>query len=588
MSKYTVINYTVETILTYIKQDEIVVPEIQRPFVWKSSQVRDLIDSLYNEYPTGYLIIWQNPNVRLKNGGSAVGKKILIDGQQRVTALMTAIVAKSILTENYEEKTIKIAFNPTATGDNEKFAVQTSAHIRSSSWLEDISELFKQTFSQRRFINKYLQDNPDADEDKVEAAIEKLINIKNSQLGVIVLDSNLDIDAVTEIFVRINSQGKRLNASDFAMSKIAADKSNGGNLLRKVIDYFCRLSIDATFYKTLEGSDSEFMNSEYVAKTAWVKSFSQSIYKPDYVDMLRVSFMKAFRRGKLKDLVSLLSGRDFVKRTFDSSIIEDSFKKLRAGVENFINEYNFRQFVLAIQSAGFIHGDLLTSKMTLDFAYTLYLLLHDDANIPKTEVKRLVQKWFVLSTLTGRYIASPESQMDRDLREIASKGFKRFFDENEAALLSETFWEVRLVQNFETTSTTSPYFLVYLAAQVFSADKALFSNSVKVSDLILSGGDIHHIFPKEYLKSNGITDRQRYNQIANYTYLDKPVNIVIGKKSPQEYFGEIAALKNYPQNLEENSVPPSVVTQTYEDYEDFLLNRRRLMADKVKRYYRKL
>ena len=588
MSKYTVINYTVETILTYIKQDEIVVPEIQRPFVWKSSQVRDLIDSLYNEYPTGYLIIWQNPNVRLKNGGLSVGKKILIDGQQRVTALITAIVAKSILTENYEEKTIKIAFNPTATGDNEKFAVQTSAHIKSSSWIEDISELFKQNFSRIKFMKKYLQDNPDADEDEVEAAIEKLINVKNCQLGVIILDSNLDIDAVTEIFVRINSQGKRLNASDFAMSKIAADKSNGGNLLRKVIDYFCRLSVDAAFYKTLEGSDSEFMNSEYVAKIAWIKNFSQSIYKPDYADMLRVSFMKAFRRGKLKDLVSLLSGRDFVKRTFDSSIIEDSFKKLRAGVENFINEYNFRQFVLAIRSAGFIHGDMLTSKITLDFAYTLYLLLHDDANIPKTEVKRLVQKWFVLSTLTGRYIASPESQMDRDLREIANKGFKNFFDENEEALLSESFWSVRLVQNFETTSTTSPYFSVYLAAQVFSADKALFSNSVKVSDLILSGGDYHHIFPKEYLKSNGITDSHRCNQIANYAYLDKPVNIVIGKKSPQEYFGEIATLKNYPQNLEENSLPPSVVTQTYKDYEDFLLNRRRLLADKVKRYYHKL
>ncbi|MBQ6758444.1 MAG: hypothetical protein IJP42_05080, partial [Selenomonadaceae bacterium] len=486
------------------------------------------------------------------------------------------------------EKTIKIAFNPTATGDNEKFAVQTSAHIKSSSWIEDISELFKQNFSRIKFMKKYLQDNPDADEDEVEAAIEKLINVKNCQLGVIILDSNLDIDAVTEIFVRINSQGKRLNASDFAMSKIAADKSNGGNLLRKVIDYFCRLSVDAAFYKTLEGSDSEFMNSEYVAKIAWIKNFSQSIYKPDYADMLRVSFMKAFRRGKLKDLVSLLSGRDFVKRTFDSSIIEDSFKKLRAGVENFINEYNFRQFVLAIRSAGFIHGDMLTSKITLDFAYTLYLLLHDDANIPKTEVKRLVQKWFVLSTLTGRYIASPESQMDRDLREIANKGFKNFFDENEEALLSESFWSVRLVQNFETTSTTSPYFSVYLAAQVFSADKALFSNSVKVSDLILSGGDYHHIFPKEYLKSNGITDSHRCNQIANYAYLDKPVNIVIGKKSPQEYFGEIATLKNYPQNLEENSLPPSVVTQTYKDYEDFLLNRRRLLADKVKRYYHKL
>ena len=588
MSKYNVINYSVETILTYIKQNEIVVPEIQRPFVWKSSQVRDLIDSLYNEYPTGYLIIWQNPNVRLKNGGLSVGKKILIDGQQRVTALMTAIVAKSILTENYEEKTIKIAFNPTATDDNEKFAVQTPAHIKSSSWIEDISELFKQTFSQRKFINKYLQDNPDADEDKVESAIEKLINIKNCLLGVIILDENLDIDAVTEIFVRINSQGKRLNASDFAMSKIAADKSNGGNLLRKVIDYFCHLSVDAAFYNTLKDSDAEFTNSEYLTKIAWIKNFSQNIYNPDYADMLRVSFMGAFRRGKLKDLVSLLSGRDFVKRTFDSGIIEDSFKKLRAGVEKFINEYNFQQFVLAIQSAGFIHDKLLASKMTLDFAYTLYLLLHDDDNISKTEVKRLVQKWFVLSTLTGRYISSPESQMDRDLREIASKGFKNFFDENEAALLSETFWSVRLVQNFETASITSPYFLVYLAAQVFSADRALFSNSVKISDLILSGGDIHHIFPKEYLKSNGITDRQRYNQIANYAYLDKPVNLVIGKKSPQEYFREMATLTNSPQNLEENSVPSSVITHTYKDYEDFLLNRRRLMADKVKLYYRAL
>ena len=144
------------------------------------------------------------------------------------------------------------------------------------------------------------------------------------------------------------------------------------------------------------------------------------------------------------------------------------------------------------------------------------------------------------------------------------------------------------MQNFETTSTTSPYFSVYLAAQVFSADKALFSNSVKVSDLILSGGDIHHIFPKEYLKSNGITDRQRYNQIANYAYLDKPVNLVIGKKSPQEYFREMATLTNSPQNLEENSVPSSVITHTYKDYEDFLLNRRRLMADKVKLYYRAL
>ena len=76
--KYSVTQYSVSTILGYIEAGDIAIPEIQRPFVWSTTQVRDLIDSLYNGYPTGYLIIWQNPNVRLKNGKDAVGKKILI------------------------------------------------------------------------------------------------------------------------------------------------------------------------------------------------------------------------------------------------------------------------------------------------------------------------------------------------------------------------------------------------------------------------------------------------------------------------------------------------------------------------------
>ena len=101
VDKYSVSQYSVKSLLGYIDAGDIAIPEIQRPFVWNATQVRDLIDSLYNGYPTGYLIIWQNPDVKLKNGQSAVGKKILIDGQQRVTAIMTAIAGVKILTENY-------------------------------------------------------------------------------------------------------------------------------------------------------------------------------------------------------------------------------------------------------------------------------------------------------------------------------------------------------------------------------------------------------------------------------------------------------------------------------------------------------
>lgn len=487
--KYSVTQYSVSSILGYIEAGDIAIPEIQRPFVWKGRQVRDLIDSLYNGYPTGYLIIWQNPDVKLKDGGSAVGKKVLIDGQQRITALMTAIAGYSILTESYEEKTIRIAFNPLAKGNKECFAVTTPAHINSTIWISDISELFKPNFSTRKFINKYLDDNPEADEDLVDKAISQLLSIKSCQLGAIILVPQLDISEVTEIFVRINSQGKRLNEADFAMSKIAADERYGGNELRKAIDYFCHLAVDPAFFNQLTNGDVEFMNSKYAPKLKWLKDDRENIYDPDYNDMLRVSFMHMFGRAKLGDLVSLLSGRDFEERTFKEEIAKDSFEKLSDGVLNFMNQYSFEQFVLAIKAAGFISAKLLNSQMTLDFAYTLYLILQKTDEIPKIEIKRCIQKWFVLSTLTSRYIGSPESQMDRDLRTIGAKGFRTFLEENEQAMLSDAFWNVRLPQNLETSSISSPFFNTFVAAQIFMGDRSLLSNSSKVTDLISVAGE---------------------------------------------------------------------------------------------------
>lgn len=571
--KYTVTQYSVSSVLGYIEAGDIAIPEIQRPFVWKGRQVRDLIDSLYNGYPTGYLIIWQNPDVKLKDGRSAVGKKVLIDGQQRITALMTAIAGHKILTEDYEEKTIRIAFNPIAKDDEERFAVTTPAHENSSFWISDISEVFKPTFSTRKFINKYLEDNPEADEDVVDQAISQLLGIKSCQIGAILLVPQLDISEVTEIFVRINSQGKRLNEADFAMSKIAADEKYGGNTLRKAIDYFCHLAVDPAFYGQLSSGDKEFMATDYATKLRWLKDDREDIYDPDYNDMLRVSFMHMFGRGKLGDLVSLLSGRDFLDRSYKEDIAEDSFSKLTIGVKNFMNQYNFEQFVLAIKSAGFITSKLLNSQMTLDFAYTLFLLLQQSDEVPKIEIKKCIQKWFVLTTLTSRYIGSPESQMDRDLRSIAAKGFKAFLEETEKAQLSDAFWTVGLVQNLETSSVSSPYLNTYLAAQVFFGDRSLLSNSSKVTDLITVAGDVHHIFPKEFLKDNEIKDKTRYNQVANYAFLDTGVNISIGKKAPNVYFaqalaqcdtgvievGTITDKEDFWNNLETNCIPREVV-----------------------------
>ncbi len=600
VDKYTVSQYSVSSILGFIEAGTIAIPEIQRPFVWKAWQVRDLIDSLYNGFPTGYLIIWQNPTVKLKNGDEAVGKQVMIDGQQRITALMTAIAGKKILTEDYKEKVYRIAFNPLAEDGEERFAVQTPAHLNSKEWVADISVFFTPGSSAMLdLVPEYLADNPEADKKKVFDAFTRLQSIASRQIGVITLVPDLDIGEVTEIFVRINSRGKRLNEADFAMSKIAADEKYGGNTLRKAIDYFCHLAVDPAFYSQLANGDTDFMATHYADKMKWLKDDNNDIYDPSFSDMLRVSFMSQFGRGKLGDLVSLLSGRDFEERSFKEEIAEDSFSKLKQGVEFFMNQFDFEQFVLSIQSAGFISSKLLNSQMTLDFAYTVYLMLKHSTDMNPMMVKKNVQKWFVFSTLTGRYISSPESQMDRDLRRIRERGFEQFVEDNEAAYFSESFWTVGLPQNLETSSISSPYFSTYIAAQVHGGDRSLLSSSSKVSDLISVAGDVHHIFPKEYLKRNGYNDKAKYNQVANYTYLDTGVNISISDAAPNDYFmralnqcetkecqiGTIIDKDEYYENLRVNCIPDDVMFMTYNDYERFLNERRKKMAMKIKEYY---
>lgn len=599
--KFTLMQYSVSAILGLIEAGQFVIPEIQRPFVWKRSQVRDLIDSLYNGYPTGYIITWKNPDVKTKDGVVAGGKHVLIDGQQRVTALMAAISRLEVLDEDFNRDRVKIAFNPLATDPTKRFEVQDASHLKDKKWIPDISVIFKPDFKQRAFENSYAAVNEGIDLDEVSEELTKLKAIANRQIGVIELDHTLDIDEVTEIFIRINSKGTPLSQSDFVMSKMAADTAHNGNVLRKVVDYFCHLAVKPDFYPQVQ-KDTEFSATPYAQKIKWLAKDNEDIYDPDYGDMLRVAFMYSFSRGRLSDMVSLLSGRDFETREFKEEIVEDSYKKLDEGIQAFINEYHFAQFILAIKGAGFKSSKLLNSMMTLDFAYYLFLKLSSDSAIPKNQVKRYVQKWFVLSTLTGRYIGSPETVMSRDIRNIEEKGFLTFFNDIERSVLPDTFWEVTLPQNLETSSVNSPAFNTFLAAQINMNKNSLFMHGTMISDLLEISGDVHHIFPKAYLKANGVTVKSRYNQVANFTYLDTQVNKAISDDAPAVYFktvmeqfgtgnaeiGNIMDKASLDVNLAENALPTEIVNMTVDDYENFLSKRRHLMARMIEAYYKNL
>ena len=594
--KYSVNQHPIQTLLTWITEKEIAIPEIQRPFVWDATKVRDLMDSLLNGFPIGYLIAWRNPNVRLKDGTTSSGKRILIDGQQRITALTAALLGWPVINKDYEKTKIKIAFHPV----DKTFEVSNPAILKNKAWLADISESLSPKTEVPDLVDQYCDLNPDANKNEIYRSIEALRGIVNNPIGLIELNSDLDIETVTEIFIRINSQGTVLSQADFAMSKIAANEKYGGNTLRKIIDYFCHLAVAPEFYDHIVEVDKEFAGNKYLQSMAWLRNENDDLYDPSYTDMLRVAFTSEFKRGKLQDLVALLSGRNFETRDYEESIAEASFQRLEKGTLNFINETNFKRFLMILRSAGFIDSSLTRSQNALNFAYILYLILREKKEY-SGKIESYVRRWYVMSIISGRYAGSPESTIDADIRRIDEMGFGPYFENVEKAELSDARWNSGLPQQFNSSVASSPLFRLFLAAQVKLGDKGFLSRDITIADLITHRGDVHHVFPRGYLKAKGL-NRTRYNQIANFVMMQSEINIAIGNKSPKDYFsrladqcsggkirfGSICDPDELKENFKMNCVPERMGERELEHYDDFLEERRKLMAKRVRDYYRSL
>lgn len=595
MAQFDVNSTSVDNIISSIKSGEIAIPEIQRPFVWDATKVRDLMDSLYKGFPVGYIIVWKNPDVRLKDGTISSGKKILIDGQQRITAIQAAIVGQEVVDSTYRKKRIVIAFNPL----EEVFEVCNPAIEKNVKWISDISKVFDVGFNAWEFVNNYCEINDlNGKQSEVNNTLMRLMSIKGISLGVTELSQALSIDEVTDIFIRINSQGVVLSQADFAMSKISSDEKYGGNEIRKMIDYFCHFMQRPSDYESIINNDTDFAKSDALNRIKWVVKEQEDIYVPNYADVLRVSFTHKFRRGKIADLVSLLSGRNFETRENLESIAQESFKLLREGVEAFVSETNFKRYLMIVQSTGIIDSSLVRSQNVLNFGYILYLSLKD-MKVDSAVVETLVRKWIALSILTGRYSGSAESAIDYDIKRFTEQDPVQFLKNTEAGELSDAFWNTVLIQRLDTSVSSSPHFLVYLMAQVKKGARGFLSSQISVQSLIEQRGDIHHIFPKKYLQKNGITNRKDYNQVANYVYTQSEINIKIKDDAPcsymanmkkqvageGSYYGSISTEEDLQANLAENCIPPEFMDMDVFGYALFLDTRRTMMAEYIHEYY---
>jgi hypothetical protein len=316
-----------------------------------------------------------------------------------------------------------------------------------------------------------------------------------------------------------------------------------------------------------------------------------------HTDMLRVAFTSEFQRGRLEDLDAMLSGRNFETRQYEEEIIEDSFTRLQRDIHRFMNESNFKRFLMIIRSAGFVDPAMIGSQNALNFAYILYLTLRAQ-HMPPADIERHVRRWFVMSILTGRYSGSPESVIDLDIRQVELQGIEAYADGLVRGSLSDAFWEAALPQQMNTSAASSPYFRLFEAAQIKLGDRGFLSKDIKVSDLIEVKSDVHHVFPRDLLKRNGYP-RSLYNQIANYVVAQSEINIAIGNKDPHVYFnqllqqcnggpkryGNITDMDTLCENYRMHCIPDGVENMSVNDYPDFLIERRRLMAQRIRTYF---
>ncbi|ODS43035.1 MAG: hypothetical protein MSIBF_07285 [Candidatus Altiarchaeales archaeon IMC4] len=580
-------DYTIGKLMDDIEIGDIALPDIQRPFVWykKISKVRDLFDSIYRGYPIGYLLFWENANRSdYKNIGFDEKKRkiprfLIIDGQQRLTALFAVMKNQEVLTPDYESKTIKIAFRPI----DAIFKVGDAATDRDPEYIPDLSALwsgdgdfaiisnFISALKEKREITK-------EEEKTISSNIQSLININKYPLTALEIVPNLEEEIVSDIFVRINSQGVSLTQADFILTLLSVYWEEG----RKEIEQFC---IDS---RNIPEKETRFSSFNY-------------LIKPDPDDMLRVLVGLTFHRAKMKDVYSIIRGRDMETGEFSEELRTQQFDKLKLNLPTILDNTNWQSFLKILIGGGYKDEELISSKNAVLYSYILYLIGKQNFNTQNHELQRIIGRWFVMSSLTGRYSSSPETAFEKDLNRIKEfnpdgfiSGLEKIISEN----LTNDFWDITLVGQMETSSARSPEANAFYAALNKLGSPVLFSRKL-VGDLYDPSLKIkkkrlekHHIFPRNHLISkygfDKNKDKAKINQIANQTFLEFEDNIEISDDKPSEYFA-IVQKRFGESEIKEMLAQHAIPENFYQlEYDDFLQERRRLMTGIIKKAFNKI
>ena len=580
-SLYRPIQSSLAQLLGDIELGKLALPDLQRPFVWKRSAVRDLFDSMYQGFPVGSLMLWTSAQADSRYIGSD-GKQhtpteFIIDGQQRLTGLYAVIKGAEVTFKDFSKGPIKLAFRPR----DGRFEVMDASVVKDPEFLADITPLW--TGNSWEVIDSFIDRLRTARAEAVEGdnekhlrtALNNLQALANTQFQAVQIGHEVDEEQVAEIFMRVNSGGTELTQADFILTLMSVFREDD----RRRLEDFA----EAARLVPSDGAPSPFNH----------------LVQPSADQLLRVAVLVGFRRGQLQSVLALLRGAgvdgDPAEGVADR---DDQFATLATAIDKALDLTSWHEYLKAVMAGGFRRSTEITSANNIVLVYALYLigrsygLSHSDLRTP-------IAKYFFMSSLTGRYTGSFETQVTRDVQQFTHAGdgvgylaeLRRAVD----SALTDDFWTVTLPRDLATSAGRSPALSGYAASLcILNARVPPFVSaageeqkaSLPISALFdpaLSAKkapvERHHLFPRRYLEAIGVSGTQRVNQIANLAYVEWPENIEISDTPPAKYWPGFA-----PQFSDEDlwlhALPDGWERM---DYEEFLEQRRAQMARVIKK-----
>lgn len=382
------VRYDLNSLIKFIELGEIGLPDIQRPFVWKNTKVRDLFASMYRGFPIGYLLFWQNASTP---DAKAIGidhkqkapRLLIVDGQQRLTSLYAVIKGVNVVRENYKSEAIEIAFSPLQG----KFEVADAAIRKDAAYIPNISAIWNSDLFE--FVASYLKNLNETrlvteDERKqIQRAIGRLTGLLSYPFTALELAATVDEEQVSDIFVLINSAGKNLNQADFILTLMSVFWDAG----RSQLETFCREARVPSV-----GSASPFNH----------------FIQPAPDQLLRVAIGVGFRRARLRSVYSILRGKDLETEQFSEERRVAQFAILQEAQSRILHLQLWHDFFKVLLQAGYRSASMITSQTNLLYSYVFYLIGRTEYKVEEHTLRRVFKqsRWNTGDRLRGRWRAN--------------------------------------------------------------------------------------------------------------------------------------------------------------------------------------